>query len=181
MLQASLRLEGIGTEQLLEAMSTDIGPSPTGLDRALAGHYPVGTLEIGPAPSTVRLVDARDNDGLGQGVCEAIYVQELRIGAGSRLANTGCVKIYYSTLVNSGTVDVPGNLVALAAACPGDFNNDNFVDDADFVIFANSYNLLDCADPAMPAGCPSDLNGDALVDDADFVIFANAYNELLCP
>jgi hypothetical protein len=76
---------------------------------------------------------------------------------------------------------VPGNLVALAAACPGDFNNDNFVDDADFVIFANSYNLLDCADPAMPAGCPSDLNGDALVDDADFVIFANAYNELLCP
>jgi hypothetical protein len=181
MLQATLRLEGIGTEQLLEAMSTDIGPSPTGLDRTLAGHYPVGTLEIGPAPSTVRLVDARDNDGLGQSACEAIYVQELRIGAGSRLANTGCVKIYYSTLVNSGTVDVPGNLVALAAACPGDFNNDNFVDDADFVIFANSYNLLDCADPAMPAGCPADLNGDTFVDDADFVIFADAYNALLCP
>ncbi|MFN9971663.1 MAG: hypothetical protein ACK58T_17415, partial [Phycisphaerae bacterium] len=111
----------------------------------------------------------------------AIYVQELRIGAGSRLANTGCVKIYYSTLVNSGTVDVPGTLVALAAACPGDFNTDTLVADADFGIVAKAYHLLDCADPAMPAGCPAALNGDTFVDDADFVIFADAYNALLCP
>jgi len=65
--------------------------------------------------------------------------------------------------------------------CPGDLNNDGFVDDADFVIFASAYNILDCADPSMPAGCPADLNGDDFVDDADFVIFAAAYNALLCP
>jgi hypothetical protein len=65
--------------------------------------------------------------------------------------------------------------------CPGDFNSDNQVDDADFVLFANAYNVLDCTDPTMPAGCPADLNGDDLVDDADFVIFAAAYNDLLCP
>lgn len=65
--------------------------------------------------------------------------------------------------------------------CPGDLNNDGFVDDSDFVIFASAYNILDCADPTMPAGCPADLNGDTFVDDADFVIFAAAYNELICP
>jgi pimeloyl-ACP methyl ester carboxylesterase len=65
--------------------------------------------------------------------------------------------------------------------CPADFNADAFVDDADFVIFAAAYNLLDCADPAMPAGCPADLNRDSVVDDADFVIFATAYETLVCP
>lgn len=57
--------------------------------------------------------------------------------------------------------------------CPGDFNGDGFVDDTDFVLFANYYNnLLD------PRG---DLNGDGLTEDSDFVIFAAAYDQLLCP
>ncbi|MBL8887279.1 MAG: hypothetical protein JNK16_11510 [Phycisphaerales bacterium] len=64
--------------------------------------------------------------------------------------------------------------------CPGDFNLDGQVDDADFVIFVNSYNILDCADPSMPEGCPGDMNGDGFVDDADFVDFAFAYNNLVC-
>jgi hypothetical protein len=67
------------------------------------------------------------------------------------------------------------------ATCPGDFNGDNQVDDADFVLFATAYNVLDCTDPTMPAGCPADLNGDDFVDDSDFVTFAAAYNELICP
>jgi hypothetical protein len=178
---ASLQLEGSGTEQTLEAMSNDIGASATGLDRTLPGHYPLGTLEIGPAPSTVRLVDTRDNDGLGQSSCEAIYVGTLRINSGSRLINTGCAKIYYTTLVNSGTIDVPANVIPLAAPCPADLNGDGFVDDADFQIFVVAYDILDCTDPAMAAGCPSDLNADAIVDDADFQVFVVAYNAVLCP
>ncbi|MBY0111388.1 MAG: DUF642 domain-containing protein [Phycisphaerales bacterium] len=71
--------------------------------------------------------------------------------------------------------------VELSNTCPGDLNNDQFVDDADFTIFAAAYNILDCADPAMPASCPADLNRNGFVDDADFTIFAAAYNELLCP
>ncbi|MGH7244461.1 MAG: hypothetical protein ACREJD_13705 [Phycisphaerales bacterium] len=71
--------------------------------------------------------------------------------------------------------------ILIGAACPGDLNHDGFVDDADFVLFAGAYNILDCADPSMPAGCPADLNGDSFVDDADFVIFVGAYNALLCP
>jgi len=68
-----------------------------------------------------------------------------------------------------------------SAPCPGDLNNDGFVDDSDFVLFATAYNLLDCADPSMPAGCPSDLSNDSAVDDADFVVFAAAYDTLVCP
>jgi hypothetical protein len=60
-----------------------------------------------------------------------------------------------------------------APPCPCDLNADTFVDDADFVIFAEAYNnLLD------PSG---DFSGDGVTDDADFIIFADAYNALLCP
>lgn len=71
--------------------------------------------------------------------------------------------------------------VYVSNSCVGDINTDGFVDDTDFTIFAAAYNLLDCADPAMPATCPSDLNNDGVVDDADFQILAVAYDQLLCP
>jgi len=64
--------------------------------------------------------------------------------------------------------------------CRADFNCDGGVDDTDFGGFLFAYNVLDCADPAMPARCPADLNGDAVVDDADFTLFVQAYNRLLC-
>jgi hypothetical protein len=78
-------------------------------------------------------------------------------------------------------VAVKGFSCAVTAWCSGDMNLDGQVDDSDFVLFATAYNILDCADPAMPAGCPSDLNNDGFVDDADFVLFADAYNNLICP
>ncbi|MBN8596117.1 MAG: DUF4082 domain-containing protein [Planctomycetes bacterium] len=68
-----------------------------------------------------------------------------------------------------------------APSCPADFNDDGLVDDADFVLFAGWYDILDCAAPEMTPGCPADLNADNEVNDLDFVIFANAYDELLCP
>lgn len=67
------------------------------------------------------------------------------------------------------------------AGCPGDFNLDGFVEDADFVMFSYSYDLLLCTDPAMPPACRADLNADGFVDDADFSIFAAAYDALVCP
>lgn len=67
--------------------------------------------------------------------------------------------------------------------CQGDLNNDAFVDDADFTIFASAYNDLLCPTlgNSFPAGCPADLNADGVVDDADFTYFAKAYDTLLCP
>jgi hypothetical protein len=73
---------------------------------------------------------------------------------------------------------IPGKQWVLAfETCPADFNNDTFVDDSDFVLFASAYNEL----IAPSRWALGDVNGDGLVDDSDFVIFAGAYNDLLCP
>lgn len=79
-----------------------------------------------------------------------------------------------------GTYTV-GLVLGAVDPCPADLNGDHVVDDFDFLIFLPAYDMLDCADPAMPAGCPADLNGDGVVDDADFVIFLPAYDALVCP
>jgi hypothetical protein len=63
--------------------------------------------------------------------------------------------------------------VALINPCPGDFNGDGLVDDADFTIFVGYYNTL--LDPR------GDLNGDGLTEDADFSVFVGSYNNLVCP
>lgn len=59
------------------------------------------------------------------------------------------------------------------SACPADLNEDGMVDDADFIRFARSYDLL--LDPV------GDLNLDEATDDEDFVLFSAAYDALLCP
>jgi hypothetical protein len=70
--------------------------------------------------------------------------------------------------------------VSLRLTCAADLNGDCVVDDRDFLRFVFAYNLLDCADPAMPQNCPADLNYDGVVDDTDFTIWIVAYNELIC-
>lgn len=89
----------------------------------------------------------------------------------------------YDCIVDSGAGTCGGTLTAPARVivCRADFTCDAAVDDSDFIVFANAYNVLVCEDPAMPLGCPADLNGDDMVDDSDFVLFAGAYNTLLCP
>jgi len=66
------------------------------------------------------------------------------------------------------------------AACLADLDGDRAVDDADFLGFADMYNVLLCAAIA-PAECAADFNNDGMVDDTDFVVFVGAYNALLCP
>ena len=81
-------------------------------------------------------------------------------------------------LVKPGIIDrVLASPLVSCAACPCDLNGDGFVDDSDFVFFADFYNALITPGPFQDG----DFNGDALCDDADFVIFAEAYNLLICP
>lgn len=70
--------------------------------------------------------------------------------------------------------------IAIYTNCPADINLDGFADDSDFTHFVGAYDILDCADAAMPVPCPSDLNADGLVDDADFQIFVSGYDTLVC-
>lgn len=129
-----------------------------------------------------------DNDGF-----DPLFVDagngDFSLGAGSPSINTGDD----SALPPGYQFDLAGNVRRVGvidrgafefdsqAPCPADLNGDGFVEDSDFVLFAEAYNILDCADPAMSPGCPADLNSDGYVDDFDFVVFAAAYNELLCP
>lgn len=81
--------------------------------------------------------------------------------------------------VNSSQALIANN--SFKRPCPADLNSNGVVDDNDFQIFAVAYDILDCADPAMPAACPADLDRSAAVDDADFQRFVLAYNEVVCP
>ncbi|MFO0859668.1 MAG: M12 family metallo-peptidase [Phycisphaerales bacterium] len=71
------------------------------------------------------------------------------------------------------TCRMPPVCAPAASYCPGDFDHNNLVDDADFALFAAAYDALE-----SPAG---DLNGDTRTDDTDFAEFAAAYNQLICP
>ena len=62
---------------------------------------------------------------------------------------------------------------APSSYCAGDFNDDGFIDDTDFVLFAIAYDQLNSGG--------GDLNFDTLTDDTDFVLFATAYDALVCP
>lgn len=80
-----------------------------------------------------------------------------------------------ASAVNVGTqgygLVLTGNVAEATCIC--DLNADGVVDDADFVMFVSSYDLLE--DPL------GDFNSDGVTDDADFVIFVGAYNDLICP
>jgi len=123
------------------------------------------TLEAGPGGGRL-LVDGNQIQTLplaaGGGAVDAGFGDE------SILASAQLTEIKWVTLVPS--VDT----------CPGDLNCDVLVDDQDFSIFVQAYNVLVCDDPAMPPSCPADFNNDGLVDDADFAIFVVAYNRLVC-
>ncbi|MEY3229949.1 MAG: hypothetical protein RL689_36 [Planctomycetota bacterium] len=167
MAMATLQMESDRPEVTLEVMSRDIGVDPAGLDRTLAGHFPIGELHIGGHPTTVRLEDAADNARDGGDACEALYVDTLRIDAGSRLVNERC-RIYYNTLINDGTVDVPANLIPLQGTqpCPADFNQDGGVDGGDVDAFFVAWESGDSA---------ADVNQDGGVDGGDIDVFFAAW------
>ncbi|MBL8887883.1 MAG: hypothetical protein JNK16_14600 [Phycisphaerales bacterium] len=98
----------------------------------------------------------------------------LAIRASASIESTG-------TSSETGGTYTLGFTLGSTDPCPADLNGDHVVDDFDFLLFLPAYDVLDCADPAMPEGCPADLNGDGVVDDADFLIFLPAYDTLVCP
>lgn len=97
----------------------------------------------------------------------------------SFIYNASIGSVAVATALDTGAGSITNIVVAIG--CPADLNGDGLVDDSDFVIFAGTYNILDCLDPSMPPNCPGDLNFDGIVDDTDFVLFAGAYDQLLCP
>ncbi|MBX3379571.1 MAG: hypothetical protein KF805_05725 [Phycisphaeraceae bacterium] len=84
-------------------------------------------------------------------------------------------------VVISGSCGTTITPVVNMHVCRADLSCDGIVSDSDFPIFVAAYEILDCADPAMPVGCAADFNDDGVVDDEDFVLFVQAYEALFCP
>ena len=177
MAQAELNLNGAG--QTLEVMSLDIGNCPAGLNRSLAGHYPIGTLHIGPTSTIVDLVDAHENDPSGQGQPEAIYVQDLVIDSGATL-NTNLNRVYYESLTLAGNVDDLSNLI-LIEPVPGDFSGDCVTSLVDYAPFFDCMGGPDLppipSAPTTPQQCLDafDFDNDNDIDARDFGRFSEVF------
>lgn len=170
-----LRVRVAGVAQI--TINAEPDPSTPGFDPFIALHCsPAG---LGTNNPTFALISADDDSG---------GYPKARLTPGVNLPSFLAPADYFLFVASYSArpdrrfggvkVTVTGN--ATFIGCPGDLNNDDQVDDADFQSFAAAYNLLVCADPAMPTGCPADLNADGFVDDIDFQIFATAYDALIC-
>lgn len=71
-----------------------------------------------------------------------------------------------------GIVDQQEKQAYFALVNFADFSKDGFVDDEDFLIFVEAYDVLDDS--------RGDMNGDDVTDDADFSLFAVRYDEFVC-
>jgi hypothetical protein len=157
--------------QSLEVMSTDIGPDSAGLNRALPGHFPLGTLRL-ESQTTLQLVDVHDNDRMTQTNCEALYVDRLIVEEGATLFSE-CANIYYQSLTLSGTVEPMDHLIPLPTVCAGDFDADGDIDLTDF----GQFQLCFTGPGGMAAagcGC-ADFDRDNDVDLVDFNAFQLAF------
>jgi len=96
--------------------------------------------------------------------------------AGVTNADAGLYQVEFSNSCGEAT-SIPVEVKVKAHIT--DINADGQVDDADFLLFLDQYDLMLCADPLMPDACSADFNQDGQVDDADFGVFVPAYNAML--
>lgn len=106
------------------------------------------------------------------------YSSALRVTGISADGDTLALSVR-STSDDPFSSDERAYVVRLPLLCAEDQNLDRYVDDADFVLFAQAYNALECPSPWLDP-CWADIDRSGLVDDADFVLFASAYDRLIC-
>ena len=153
--EATLAMTGeSGNAQSLEAMSTDVGSSTSGIDRSIEGHFPLGVLVIASG-TEVTVVDNHDN-AAGD---ETIYVKHLVIEAGSVL-NTGDKTVWYETVDNLGTVI--GDIDVIAEPCPGDGDGNGEVNIDDLLAVIGNF--------ACTGICDGDADGNGEVNIDDLLI-----------
>jgi hypothetical protein len=76
------------------------------------------------------------------------------------LINTSC-KIYYNTLINNGTIDVPANIISMQPTfCPSDFDQSGSVDGDDVIGF---FAVWDNGDSAADFDQSGSVDGDDVI------------------
>ncbi len=94
----------LGNPQIFELAGDDFGASVLGFVQ----NFNFGRIVLNPAV-VAEFLDGFDNDGAGQGSCEALYVSNLVLNAGSTLRLGDC-NVYYQCLTAhpTSTVETPG-------------------------------------------------------------------------
>lgn len=181
----SISPDGLGTfnigavaNSLVSLLPDGFGIGPEGIVYVQPGNPGITTHSVLISEYSRGSVACYEVDAIGDPIMSTrrVLISNL-IGAegGTRDPRTG--HFMFSTFGGGSNVIL---VTGFNLNCRPNINGDCYVDDSDFVLFANSYNILDCADPSMDAGCPADFNDDGFVDDTDFVIFALAYDRLIC-
>jgi hypothetical protein len=173
MATSELRMVGEGDiVQELETLGEDLGAQEAGFDVQGAG-MPIGLLRLGPAATTVQLVDAFDNDGLGNDACEVLYVDTLQLDAGAVLVTDGC-RVYCRELIlgEGAVIDHPDDVVIVEPdTCPGDLGGPDGVADG----LVNIEDLLLLFDGWGSDG--GDCNGDGLTNIEDLLILIGGWGD----
>ncbi|MFO0860530.1 MAG: transglutaminase domain-containing protein [Phycisphaerales bacterium] len=123
---------------------------------------PLGSLDSGGTPEVVEL------GSVAQGASVSVSRGYVAAGPGD-----GALA---ADVESNETMPWSAQEGVVVSGCPADLSNDGLVDDDDFVLFAEAYDLL-TVPPAEPL---CDFNGDLVVNDADFGVFAQAYDALIC-
>lgn len=153
-------------------LPSPVAPSGASSDRDNLCQYDGGSIVLsatGGSGSTLRWF---------AGSCAGT---QIGTGNGLSISAPTTTTTYYARWETSCGVSSCAAVTVTVRGCPADFNCDEVVDDSDFVIFANSYDVFICDDPSMINNCAADINGDGFVDDTDFVLFAGAYDAFVCP
>jgi len=172
-----------GSNMYIEAYTNSSGSN--GIFVAATGMFDDSWHHIVFRRQGTTVVTARDgiviNTFTSSGVTNINNTAQLRLAGGPCVAFDGTVRYqgflddirFYARFLTDAELR--------SFACATDMNGDLLVDDTDFTIFIQQYNVLACEDPSMPFNCSADFNQDQLVDDTDFVIFVGEYNQLVCP
>ena len=170
---AELRFAGGSEPQYIEALSTNEGNGPEGLEPG-PGRFPIGKLTIG-AGTTVIIVDNHDNDAQGQGAPESLYIQTVVLEPGATL-NNAATPVFAETIDNNGgTVTTPENLVPIEDLCPGDADGSGVVNFADVLSVLGNFGANYGAGTGL-----GDADGSGIVNFTDILSVLANFNAV-CP
>lgn len=120
------------------------------------------------------IADGSEGASAGGGTVQGATSATLHI-FGVQASDAGSYTLIATSSCGTQT-SAPGELKV--RLIPQDINADGFVNDADFELFVQQYDIMVCDDPSMPDGCSADFNANGIVDDADFALFIPAYEAL---